>query len=182
MKKGLSLLLMAMMMVLPLNVRAAQSIYINPDEIVCTADSSNGRYNCTVPYEILDEAISEVNVTLTGEGGAEIISAETYPGSEWTVAKTTPSGSVWTVNLESIGVTGEGTLFRFSYRPSGTDNCRVVVSVNGTQASVTPPKKDEPTDNKQTGATLPYIALGTMAVVAVGAYIAVRNKAKMYRI
>ena len=41
---------------------------------------------------------------------------------------------------------------------------------------------DTPTSNKDTGVSFPYIALGTIVLVAGGAYIATRNKSKMYKI
>ncbi len=177
MKKYLSLLLMAMMVFLPLRTKAAVAL-----DKQCSSADSNGIINCTVTYNIVGDAASELTVNLTEGGGAQVTDILTASGSEWSVASRNEVGNVWTVNLESIGVDGEGTLFRFSYRPSGSDDCKITIELGETQITVAPPTKDEPTDNKQTGATLPYIALGTMAVVAVGAYIAVRNKAKMYRI
>ncbi len=177
MKKGLCLLLMAVMVFLPLRTKAAVAL-----DKQCSSADSNGIINCKVTYNIVGDAASEVTVTLTEMGGASVIDVTNATGSEWNVASKPKSGNVWTVNLESVGVTGEGTLFDFSYRPSGSDDCRIIIELGESQITVAPPAKDEPTDNKQTGATLPYIALGTMAVVAVGAYIAVRNKAKMYKI
>ncbi len=178
MKKGLSLLLMTMMVFLPLRTKAAVAL-----DNQCSEADSNGIINCTVTYNIVGDAASELTVNLTEGGGAQVTDILTASGSEWSVASRNEVGNVWTVNLESIGVTGEGTLFRFSYRPSGSDDCKITIELGETQITVAPPTTpDEPTDNKQTGATLPYIALGTMAVVAVGAYIAVKNKAKMYRI
>ena len=180
MKKYLSLLFMALVVFLPLNVKAAQSFAL---DYKCSEADSNGIINCTASYQILDEAMSEVTITITEQGGAQVVGIETAPGSEWSVAGSpSEAGNVWTVKLESIGVTGDGDLFTFSYRPSGTDDCKIILSRGETQTTVVPPQKDEPTDNKQTGATLPYVALGIMVVGAAGAYIAVRNKAKMYRL
>ena len=171
---------MALVVFLPLNVKAAESISIGYN---CKEADGNGIINCTATYQILDDAMSEATITLTEQGGAQVVSVETAPGSEWSVVDTNEAGNVWTIKLESIGITGDGDLFTFSYRPSGTDDCKIQISHGITQTTIVPPQQnDEPTDNKQTGATLPYIALGIMVVGAAGAYIAVRNKAKMYRL
>ena len=77
-------------------------------------------------------------------------------------------------------MTGEGSLFSFSYKPSGTTDCKVQIALGDTKIEVTP--EDTPTENKDTGSTLPYIALGAIALVAVGSYVATKNKSKVYKI
>ncbi len=143
---------------------------------------------CTVTYDISTNPETNLTVKLTEEGGAKIeqSSITNAADSNWNVDGASPLNNVWTVNLASMepnGITGTGNLFTFKYKKSGTTDCKVILSLGDKTVPITPPKTpDEAADNKQTGATLPYIALGTIAVVAVGAYIATRNKAKMYKI
>ena len=181
MKKIFGLMLLSVLALLPLNTKAA--ISINPN---CGQADSNGVITCTVAYNITDEEGAEsLTLTLTEKGGAEVVDVIDATGSEWSVSSKNEDNGVWTVILASIGVTGEGNLFTFSYRPSGEEDCEVQIALNGQTVPVAPAPEtpaDTPTDNKQTGATLPYIALGAIAVLATGAYLATRNKAKMYKI
>ena len=186
MKKILGLLMLSVVTLLPMSTKAAVSIAPN-----CGQQDANGVITCTVAYDITDaEGVESLTLTLTEKGGAEVVDVVDATGSEWTVSSKNEKSGVWTVILASIGVTGEGNLFTFSYRPSGSEDCEVAITLNGQQVPVTPPTEtpstpsnpDTPTDNKQTGATLPYIALGVIALGATGAYLATRNKSKMYKI
>ena len=184
MKKILGLMLLTLVVFLPMNAKAAVSIKPN-----CGQQDANGVITCTVTYTITEETgLESMNVTLTEKGGAEVVDVVDATGSEWNVSSKNEDNGVWTIILASVGVTGEGDLFTFSYRPSGEEDCEVQIGYNGQNVPVTPPTEtpetpsDTPTDNKQTGATLPYVALGVIAVVATGAYLATRNKSKMYRI
>ncbi len=185
MKKIFGLMMLSLVALLPLSTRAAVKITPN-----CGQADASGVITCTVAYNITDEeGVESISLTLTEKGGAEVVDVVDATGSEWSVSSKNEDNNVWTVILASIGVTGEGNLFTFSYRPSGTEDCEVAITLDGQQVPVTPPTTpetpsdpDTPTDNKQTGATLPYIALGAIAVIATGAYLATRNKAKMYKI
>ncbi len=181
MKKLFGFLMLSLVALLPMSTRAAVSIVPN-----CGQQDANGVITCTVAYNITDEeGVDSLSLTLTEQGGAEVVDVIDATGSEWNVSSKNEENGVWTVILASIGVTGEGNLFTFSYRPSGEADCGVEIALNGQTVPVNPPAAEEPdtpTDNKQTGATLPYIALGAIAVLATGAYLATRNKAKMYKI
>ena len=181
MKKMFGFLMLSLVALLPLSTKAATSIVPN-----CGQQDANGVITCTVAYNITDEeGVDSLTLTLTEQGGAEIVDVVDATGSEWNVSSKNEANGVWTVILASIGVTGEGNLFTFSYRPSGEEDCEVQIALNGQTVPVAPAPEtpaDTPTENKQTGATLPYIALGAIAVLATGAYLATRNKAKMYRI
>ena len=182
MKKMFGFLMLSLVALLPLSTKAATSIVPN-----CGQQDANGVITCTVAYNITDEeGVDSLTLTLTEQGGAEIVDVVDATGSEWNVSSKNEENNVWTVILASIGVTGEGNLFTFSYRPSGEEDCGVNIALNGQSVPITPTETpstpDTPTDNKQTGATLPYIALGAIVVLATGAYLATRNKAKMYKI
>ena len=175
MKKVLGFLIMAVVAMLPFAVDAATSIGHS-----CAKDE-NGIYNCTITYN-MTTAETDVVVTLTEIGGAEVISIDSTMDSDWTVSKS-KSNNVWTVNLSSPGVSGEGNLFSFSYKPSGTEECAVHISLGDKKIELIPEvPEDTPTENKDTGSTLPYIALATIALAAAGAYVATKNKSKVYKI
>ena len=179
MKKVLSLLSVMVMAILlvPMVPKAATGIVPN-----CGNKDAQGNVTCTIVYNITSSSgLSNLTVTLTEEGGADITSIVDADDSEWSVgSKTEATAGVWTVNLVSPGVSGEGNLFKFTYKASGSTDCKIRVALNNETATITP--NDTPTDNKQTGATLPYIALGAVVILATGAYLATRNKAKMYKI
>jgi len=177
MKRFLGLIGMALVALLPFAVSA--KIQISTGEN-CKTTNEDGSVTCTMLYEITDKQETSLVVTLTEKGGAAITEIKNANDTDWTVADTEEKNNVWTVTLTSPGVKGEGELFTFTYTPSGEDDCKVVPSLaNGT---VVTPEEDKPTDNKDTGATLPYVALGAIALVAVGAYVATKNKSKMYKI
>ena len=176
MKKVLGFLVMAIVAMLPFAVDAATSIGYS-----CTDDAS-GIKNCTITYN-MTTAETDVVVNLTEIGGAEIISIDSTMDSDWAVNSKSELNNVWTVNLASPGVSGEGNLFSFSYKPSGTADCKVQISLGDKKIEVIPEvPEDTPTENKDTGSTLPYIALATIALAAAGAYIATKNKSKVYKI
>ncbi len=184
MKKVLSYLVVSMMFVLPLSVNAEGSVVPGAD---CGKFDSNNQSNCTVKYNIEDEnGLETIIVTLTENGDAKILSIDNYPGSSWTVANVTEpdANRTRTVTLTSPGEKGEGELFQFTYQSSTgeTSSCRVDIKYQGKVVSTPETPSDNPTDNKDTGATLPFVALGSIAVIAVGVYLVTRNKTKMYKI
>lgn len=172
MKRFISLVVMSLVALLPFGVDAATNIAPS-----CSAADENGVITCTISYKITDQAgVDNLSVTLTENGGAEIVSINDAEKSDWSVSSKDKVDGVWTILLVSPGVDGEGSLFTFQYQASGKDDCKVVLSLNNETVNITPEK------NPETGATLPYIALGIIALGATGAYIATKNKGKMYRI
>ncbi len=170
---------MTLVVLIPLNVKAAGLGIRDPQANGDCKSGGDGVITCTLVYQITGDNLSEATVTLTEKGGAKIQSVLSAAGSDWSVVDHTTANGVWTVKLNSPGSTGTGNLFTFSYVPSGTDDCGVEVSTESKTVTTTP---DAPTENKQTGATLPYIALGGIVVLATAAYLATRNKSKMYKI
>ena len=184
MKKLFGMLAMSLLVVLPFGVKAATKVVPSCDE---NADADGVR-NCTIGYVIdSEDGKNELTVTLTEGGGAKIDgdSITSLLDSDWEVDSKDYADNVWTIVMKSINnQSGEDSLFQFKYKESGTEDCKITVKLEDATTTIVPntPTTDEPTDNKKTGATLPYIALGTIAIVAVGAYLATRNKTKMYKI
>jgi len=186
-KKILSFLVMTFALMLPIFVNATTEIKPN-----CGAADADGYRSCTVSYNITDaNGLDNLTVTLTEQGGAQVTAVENTVGSDWTISSQNEENNVWTVLLTSPGVAGEGNLFTFKYLESGTADCKVIISLGDKKVEVVPedtpedvPGKDQdtPTENEQTGISLPYIALGAIVLVAGGAYIVTRNKSKMYKI
>ena len=180
MKKFLSLMVVTLVGLLPFVVNAASSISPGSD---CGQLDSEGNSRCTVHYKIDDQdGLTSMIITLTEKGGATVTNVDNIAGSEWTISDQKHEGNVYTITLTSPGVKGEGDLFYFTYKGSGEDDCTVAIGYNGQVQSTPTPTPNTPEDNKDTGSALPYVALGTIALVAVGAYLATRNKTKLYKI
>lgn len=148
------------------------------DPVKCTAVDTDGYKTCTLNIDTEDTSYEEFEATITANGGAEIVSINGV-SDEWTVTSSSSNG-VYTVKATSIGVKGEYSLFSVKYKVSGEENCNITITLNNNTVST--PKTDTPTESKQTGSTIPYIALGTMLVLASGAYLLTKNKAKMFNI
>lgn len=207
MKKILSFMVMALVLLLPLTTKADVKIVKSS----CTKQDANMEKTCTVKAEIDDELTNSLQVQVTEEGGAEISSIDSVSTSDWRVTNKSESGTVWTVDLglTGPGQTGEVELFTITYKVSGTKDCKIRIKLNNVETTIEPePEKDVPkgkctynkSENKyyidgvevtesqykeqcpKTGSTLPYIALGAMVVLAAAAYVATKNKTKMYKI
>lgn len=177
MKKILSLLVMGIVAILPLTVSAASEIKYN-----CGDFDAEGIRTCTVSYVIDKDTPQEsVSVKLTEQGGAEITEVNGVSDSEFELISKNKTDNVYSVILNAIdSVAGEFSLLTFKYKKSGTEDCKVTVGIGDQDKDVI--ENDTPTDNVKTGSTLPYIALGAIAIIAGGAYLATKNKSKMYKI
>lgn len=175
MKRFLSLLVIGLIVVVPFKVRAVTELSPKCDK------DTEGNISCTLAAKF-DEAVDNVVVTLTEKGGADIVSIYEITDSNWTIASKPEVDGVHTVTLNygNPSESGEHTLFGFKYTPSGEDDCTIVITLN--DATYNTPTPDVPTTNKQTGISVPYIALGAITLLAVGAYMTTKNKAKMFNI
>ena len=179
MKKILSFMVMSLVAVLPLSVNAASKITYN-----CGDFDAEGVRTCTVGY-VIDESTPQdsVSVKLTEHGGAEILNVNGVSDSEFSISTQNEVDGVWSIVLIAPDtVAGEYSLLTFKYKQSGTEDCKVTVGIGNDNKDVEEVPTDEPTEQKPTGATLPYIALGAIALVATGAYLTTKNKSKMYKI
>ena len=175
MKKFLGFIAIAVMFVLPLSVSAA-SYKENCSEWV--NDTKSCSYTAT-----FDNAQNTVTVVLTPKGGATIDRSSIAAGIDWTLGNIVDGANgSYTVTFTAPSQSGETDLFSFSYKRSGTVDCEVEVSINGSNVKTPTVTPDAPTENKQTGSTLPYIALGSLVVIAGAAYLVTKNKTKMYKI
>ncbi len=201
MKKFYGLILLALLLIIPLGVHAEVEEMFNS----CTT-GSDGSKTCSIGA-VTDS--TSIIVSLTEEGGATIDETSIVSTGSWIVSSVTKSGSTYTFTITGTD-TGEVDLFKFSYKPSGETDCRVLIDLDGKTESVTPdtPKNEEKTPtgkcvyNKdgyfingeavteeeynnecpKTGVSLPFVAIGTIALLAGGAYVATKNKTKMYKI
>ena len=174
MKKFLGFMVMALMFVLPLTVNAASY------DKKCT-EWVNNEKTCTVTVTFENEQ-NTVNVQMTPQGGATIDRSSISAGIDWVQGSIVDGANgAYTVTFTSPGLKGQSDLFSFKYRKSGTQECEVDISIDGMNVS-TPTVVDTPTENKKTGSTLPYIALGSLVVLAGAAYLVTRGQTKMYKI
>lgn len=176
MKKFLNFAIMTVIAILPLIVNADSKINYN-----CGEFDDEGIRTCVIGY-VIDESTPQesVSVTLTEKGGADI--TEIGDGdSDFSIISKNEVDGVWTVVLEAPGpVAGEYNLLTFKYKKSGTSNCKVTIGNGDGNKDIV--ESDTPTENVKTGSTLPYFALGTIALIAVGTYIVTKNKSKIYNI
>ena len=174
MKKFIGFMVMALVFLIPITVNAA-SYKENCSEWV--NDSKSCSY--TVNF---DNAQNTVTVVLTPKNGATIDKTSIAAGIDWTLSNITDGANgSYTATFTSPGLKGESDLFSFSYKRSGLVDCEVEVKIDGTNVKA-PATPDAPTENKQTGSTLPYIALGSLVLVAGAAYIITKNQTKMYKL
>lgn len=173
---------MSVVAVLPFTVKASSEITYN-----CGSADAEGVRTCTVGY-IVDQSTPQesVSVKLTEHGGADIIDITGISDSEFSISSKNEVDGVWSIVLVSPdSVSGELSLFTFKYKQSGNSDCNVTIGIGNDNKEVESPDTptpDTPTENVKTGSTLPYIALGVIAVIAGGAYILTKNKSKMYKI
>ena len=188
MKKYLSILVMAILLLVPLKNAKAVGV-VNP-ESNCE-DLDNDMRRCVI---VIEDAADEEEIifTLTEQGGADIQEIVASSESSWTVkdAKETSTG-VWTVVISSPeSANGQEDAFIMTYKKSGQTGCKISISAkNGNTVETPTPTEPTPTspdnppdDNPQTGATIPYVTFGAIALLAVGTYFATRKKSKMYKI
>ena len=176
MKKYLGIMVVALLILMP-RVNAK----VTALDVKCGDADASGNITCTVGVK-LDESTTSLKATLIEQGGATVdeTSIAVVDSIDWILDTANPpkkENGTWTINLtSSIGVTGETSLFKFTYKASGTQDCKVSVGVDGVTKPTTPPS------NPKTGSSLPYIALASISVLAGGAYIATKNKSKMFRL
>lgn len=187
MKKIFSLMLALMLMVIPFGASAATGGVTIGDNgnITCDAAASDGSKVCHVKASFTGTGISEVKLKITTNGGATIKDNEL----------TTPDNVDWSIdNAENIDLSnitvsnmagsfsGTVELFKFTLVPGDdVENCSAQVSLlnEDTTKDVT---TDTTTENKKTGATLPYVFLGGALLVAGYLLVSTKNKSKMYKL
>jgi len=176
-KRILSFVVLSFAILLPIAVSAAEE-----PTYKCTEADENNLITCVANWDFNGaENASSANVKLTEHGGAELQAVTDADNTDWSVNELKEDD--WTFVIESPGLEGAHDLFKFSYVASGQTGCKIGVNIAGTSSSVAPDNnKDDKAPQKDTGATLPYIALGSIALIAVGAYLATKGKSKLYKI
>lgn len=178
MKKYLGLMVMVLFL-MPMVVNA--SVQLAPQ---ANCEANGNQMNCTFNVSITNDSVTEKTIYFTPMNGAVIDNVEIDPSAslEWEIKeikKETQNGAVvWYVTVKHINgaaSTWDGRILKYTYTKSADANCEVSYNLQTTTTTT-------PAENPKTGSTLPYIALGAIVVIAAGAYVATRNKAKMYKI
>ena len=170
------------MALLPImNVNAETSI--KDADISCTAkEGTTNEYSCTVKATTTGDAATDLDLEIVATNATVNQESITAAG-DWTVDAT----AYPTLKFTSLGATGTYTLFTFDYTGKTDDptaECKVTIKRGADTATHTDDKTEDttPSENKQTGITLPYIILGGAAILAIAVYVGTRNKEKMYKI
>ena len=181
MKKNLGIMVMFIIaLFVPMVVHATTQLVSPPS---CTVNGK--QHNCTFDVVISDDSVTEKTISFTPVNGAVVDNVTLEPSAtlEWEIKgieKVTKDGAViWNVTIKHINgaaSTWDGRILNYTYTESDTAGCEV--SYNLQTATPNTPAQSNP----KTGSTLPYIALGAIVVMAAGAYLATRNKSKMYKI
>lgn len=181
MKKIFSFLAIAMLVMLPMTTNAAGKIVQENGQIPCTPDPLDStKMNCTVSLEVTGENEKSVTIDIT-EHNATVDTNSIEAGEAWNVDTTAYPQLTFTSSTAN-GNTGTNVLFTFSYTKS-TNGEDCYVTINGKSTSKTVTKDtDTPVENEQTGVTLPYIFLGAALLIAGYAFVATKNKSKMFKI
>lgn len=182
MKKIFSFLAIAMLVMLPMTTNAATNeIVLENGVIPCVQDSlDSSKYNCTVSLNTTGGNETSVAINIT-EYNATVDKNSIEAGEAWNVDTTAYPQLTFTSSTAN-GNTGTNVLFTFSYTKS-TNGEDCYVTINGKSTSKTVTKDtDTPVENEQTGVTLPYIFLGAALLIAGYAFVATKNKSKMFKI
>lgn len=179
MKKFISYLLIGAMLMIPFTASAAIKSD-NKSTCLNKQTDSDGNITCTFAANITDTVPDKIEASLTTEGGAEVLSVVSA-NDNWNV-KAEKADGTWNLVITKANPdtpTGEQNLYTYKYKPSGETNCKVHNSIDGQSFDTVP---DEPTEPVKTGLPIPYVAVAGLAVIAGFAYMATKNKAKMYKI
>ena len=156
---------------------------VNADSSIkesCSGPDANGIKTCVINAKF-DQLMSNVTVAIKEEGGAEVIQESLKSKSSNYSLISSENNNLWTVELNGPGEEGEFELFEFQYKVSDTKDCKITLSFSGKNI-VIEDTTDKKENDKQTGFTLPYIALGSIAIIAGAVYLNTKNKSKMYKI
>lgn len=182
MKKIFSFLAIAMAVIMPMSTNAATNeIVLENGVIPCVQDALDStKFNCTVTLNTTGGSETSVAINIT-EHNASVDTSSIEAGKVWNVDTTAYPNLTFTSATET-GNTGSNVLFTFSYtKATNGEDCYVTVNGKSTKNVVTK-DTDTPVENEQTGVTLPYIFLGAALLIAGYAFVATKNKSKMYKI
>lgn len=141
-------------------------------------DVGDDQLKCTVKIST-DDNLDSFEVKLTTSGGATITAVDEVGTFTFTEIPDKTANPVIVkvsgpdkINDESV------SLFTFTYKKSGEEDCKVRVSIGESKASTV----DEPETPKQTGSAISYIAIATIGLGAIVLYTTNKNKQKMFNI
>lgn len=183
--KKLFLGLFAVLMVAPLSVFAATDDYTlkyESDAKVCEDEI------CTVNIDITLESYVDDEITI----GFDNFTIEYTVGDQSTVtfdpandfSSSSIENSVITISAFDYVVEGKDSVFlgtiTMTYPDESGYDCTIGLdaALDASSTTVT----IVPSENVQTGINIPLIAVGTLGVLAVGAYLVVSKKNKIYNV
>ena len=179
MKKIFSFLAIAMAVVMPMSTNAATTeIVLDNGVIPCKETLNENEYECTVKMRVTGGTADSITVNITTHNVTlDTNTIEAKAG--WNVDASAYPSVTFT---KAEGETGEFELFTFTYtKATNGEDCYVTIDGKSTHQTVNK-DTDNPVENEQTGVTLPYIFLGAALLIAGYAFVATKNKSKMYKI
>ena len=169
--KKLLLIIAGVILFLPLGVKAA--------EWECPGGTSGPIVTCYFKYDFVNQNTFSAN--LTALGGAIITEVSAYPGQNWVgdPALIAGDGSSATISLANPEPkNGLLPVITVKYTVSGHEDCGISITPTGGRTTTTPGNPSNP----KTGASLPYLLVGTGAILALGIYLQTSKKEKFYKI
>lgn len=179
MKKIFSFLAIALLVMIPMSTNAATNeIVLENGVIPCKETLNENEYQCAVKMRVTGGSTESITVNITTHN-ATLNSDSIEAASGWNADISAYPTVTFT---KTDGGTGEFELFTFVYtKATNGEDCYVTIDGKSTKSVVTK-DTDTPVENEQTGVTLPYIFLGAALLIAGYAFVATKNKSKMFKI
>lgn len=175
--KKLLLIIAGVILFLPLSAKAATESYWD-----CPGGTSGAPgtiITCVFHYYSASQ-INTFSATLSTLGSTEIISIDVQAGEDWVESdKTANSISLTNPNPKQGDIPTVRVQYRISPMYQSGDPCGISITPTGGATFTTPDSKPK---NPQTGTFLPYILVGTGAILGIGIYLQTSKKEKFYKI
>ncbi len=174
MKKILGMIALLVVCVIPMTVKAAQST-----KLVCGAKETSGdvtTMDCHIELTSdaavtsLEGSLTLTNVALTSAGvSAEEGWSSTGSGTTISLIATGTATSYTNAKIASFTVTVD----------TSKSNCKVVFTPTAGTTCTDCTYED---DNPKTGSAVPYIVIGSLAILAGAVYVTTRKNTKLFKI
>ena len=179
--KKILLLIAGIILFIPISVKAADSPYWD-----CpggTGGAPGSQVTCNF-YHYSESPINEFSATLGTKGNTTIVSINEYPGQGWiVVSKTGDSIALSNPNPKQFSFPVLTVVYRISPQWQDGDDCGITITPLGGYTVPTPdPGTPTTPQNPETGAFMPYILVGTGAIIAIAVYLQASKREKFYKI
>ena len=176
------LLILGLLFAMPLNtnaeVRISEADMVTPiSEEVNEADGTVTKTHALKLTTSANETVKDITITLIA--GPAVKELTCAGAGDFTLKDQTSDAATRTYKctFESAGTTSEkfdfGTFKILVNKDANNEDCAVQVALEGASG---------PAPNPETGAMVPYLALGAGAVLAVGLILATKNKTRLQKI